>query len=205
MAWRMLMRRIPNRWMTLVGDTAQTGDPAGAAAWQDVLGPYVARRWKLTELTVNYRTPAEIMELAHRVLAEIDPEQTVPRSVRESGFAPWARRVDAVDVVDEVRRRVHAETGPGLTAVLAGHEHVAQLADLRSDTVSVLTVKESKGLEFDTVIIVEPQDLLDESPRGINDLYVALTRATQRLGIVHARPLPRALAALDDVVVAVQP
>ena len=92
MAWRMLMRRIPNRWMTLVGDTAQTGDPAGTSSWQRILEPYVAKRWKLTELTVNYRTPAEIMTSARRVLAEIDAEQTVPRSVRESGFAPWALR-----------------------------------------------------------------------------------------------------------------
>ncbi|QBJ98478.1 helicase [Rhodococcus sp. ABRD24] len=202
MAWRMLMRRIPNRWMTLVGDIAQTGDPAGSSSWQDVLAPYVAQRWKLTELTVNYRTPAEIMELAHRVLEEIDPNQTVPRSVRDSGFSPWAERVDADAVVDEVRRQVAAETGPGLTAVLAGHEHVAALADLRSDSVSVLTVKDAKGLEFDSVLIVEPQDLLDESPRGINDLYVALTRATQRLGIVHSRPLPAVLEALGDPVTA---
>ena len=201
MAWRMLMRRIPNRWMTLVGDTAQTGDPAGSSSWQDVLGPYVAQRWKLTELTVNYRTPAEIMQLAHRVLEEIDPDQTVPRSVRESGFEPWARLVDESEILREVRRRVEDETGPGLTAVLAGHDHVEQLADLRSESVSVLTVKEAKGLEFDSVIIVEPQDMLDESPRGINDLYVALTRATQRLGIVHARPLPTALRSLDASVV----
>ncbi|MQP31088.1 helicase, partial [Rhodococcus erythropolis] len=90
MAWRMLMRRIPNRWMTLVGDTAQTGDPAGTSSWQKILEPYVAKRWKLTELTVNYRTPSEIMDVAHRVLEEIDPEQSVPRSVRDSGFAPWA-------------------------------------------------------------------------------------------------------------------
>ncbi|WP_137726103.1 HelD family protein [Prescottella subtropica] len=201
MAWRMLMRRIPNRWMTLVGDTAQTGDPAGSSSWQDVLGPYVARRWKLTELTVNYRTPAEIMELAHRVLAEIDPEQTVPRSVRASGHAPWAHRVETAELLDEVRRQVAAETGPGLTAVLAGHDLVEQLADLRSESVSVLTVKDAKGLEFDTVLIVEPQDLLDESPRGMNDLYVALTRATQRLGIVHARPLPAVLDGVDAATV----
>ncbi|WP_107983831.1 3'-5' exonuclease [Rhodococcus sp. OK519] len=202
MAWRMLMRRIPNRWMTLVGDTAQTGDPAGSSSWQDVLGPYVAQRWKLTELTVNYRTPSEIMDFAHRVLAEIDPSQTVPRSVRASGHAPWAQRVDTSTVLDEVRRRVAEESGPGLTAVLAGHDHVAELADLRSESVSVLTVKDAKGLEFDSVIIVEPQNLLDESPRGMNDLYVALTRATQRLGIVHARPLPAVLGALDESVVA---
>ncbi|MGB3372726.1 MAG: helicase, partial [Rhodococcus sp. (in: high G+C Gram-positive bacteria)] len=85
MAWRMVMRRIPNRWMTLVGDVAQTGDPAGTTSWAEVLEPYVAQRWKRTELTVNYRTPSEIMTIARDVLAAIDPVQSVPRSVRDSG------------------------------------------------------------------------------------------------------------------------
>lgn len=196
MAWRMLMRRIPNRWMTLVGDTAQTGDPAGTSSWQRILEPYVAKRWKLTELTVNYRTPAEIMTTARRVLAEIDAEQTVPRSVRESGFAPWALRVAEDDLADTVRTCVSREAGPGTTVVIGGHNLVAALADLRSDSVSVLTVRDVKGLEFDSVLIAEPQDILDESPRGMNDLYVALTRATQRLGVLHSGPLPEVLTDL---------
>ncbi|MFC4605300.1 HelD family protein [Rhodococcus kronopolitis] len=196
MAWRMLMRRIPNRWMTLVGDTAQTGDPAGTSSWQTVLEPYVAQRWKLTELTVNYRTPSEIMAVAQDVLAAIDPEQTVPRSVRDSGNEPWAHRVSESEVADELRRRVADETGPGLTVVITAEDTVAEFADLASDSVSVLAVRDVKGLEFDSVLIVEPQRILDESPRGLNDLYVALTRATQRLGVVHARPLPAVLSKL---------
>jgi DNA helicase IV len=95
MAWRMVMRRIPNRWITVVGDVAQTGDPAGASSWQSMLEPYVAKRWKLTELTVNYRTPAEIMDVAADVLAAIDPASTVPRSVRETGQQPRAYAVTA--------------------------------------------------------------------------------------------------------------
>ena len=196
MAWRMLMRRIPNRWMTLVGDTAQTGDLAGTSAWQTVLGPYVAQRWKLTELTVNYRTPSEIMELAHRVLDEIDPEQSVPRSIRESGFAPWASEVPAGERVSAVRAVLDGETGPGTVAVLIPGPLVAEFADLASETVQVSTVREAKGLEFDSVVIVEPRDIVEESPRGLNDLYVALPRATPRLGMVHTRPLPEALGAV---------
>ncbi|MFC9767153.1 HelD family protein [Rhodococcus jostii] len=203
MAWRMLMRRIPNRWMTLVGDTAQTGDPAGTSSWQRILEPYVATRWKLTELTVNYRTPAEIMTSARRVLAEIDAEQTVPRSVRESGFAPWALQVSEPELADTVRTCVSRETGPGTTVVIGGHDLVAALADLRSDTVSVLTVRDVKGLEFDSVLIAEPQDILDESPRGMNDLYVALTRATQRLGVVHTKTLPAVLSELGPAEVGI--
>ncbi|NNH75708.1 AAA family ATPase [Nocardia uniformis] len=197
MAWRMVMRRIPNRWITAVGDVAQTGDPAGAASWQQVLEPYVAKRWKLTELTVNYRTPAEIMAVAADVLAEIDPDATVPRSVRDSGFAPTAHRVDAAGLRAEVERLVAAEAErPGTTAVIVSHEVVPKLAGLDGDSVRVLTVHDVKGLEFDAVILVDPSDILDESPRGLNDLYVALTRATQRLAVVHTGDLPEVLSRL---------
>ncbi|MFD4293868.1 HelD family protein [Rhodococcus sp. NPDC058505] len=199
MAWRMLMRRIPNRWMTLVGDTAQTGDPAGSSSWRAALEPYVANRWKLTELTVNYRTPSEIMAVAQDVLAAIDPAQSVPRSVRDSGNRPWAHRVPAGKVGDEVRRRVAAETGPGLVAVITGEDAVDEFTDLRSDSVSVLSVREAKGLEFDAVLIVEPDTIVGSSPRGLNDLYVAVTRATQRLGVVHTRDLPESLSKLVAV------
>ncbi|MGV9724050.1 HelD family protein [Nocardia beijingensis] len=196
MAWRMVMRRIPNRWVTVVGDVAQTGDPAGTSSWQRMLEPYVAARWKLTELTVNYRTPAEIMDIAADVLAAIDPAATAPRSVRETGVAPRAHRVEPGEVHAEVARLVAAETGPGTTAVIAPQALVARLADLAGESVRVLTVHEVKGLEFDAVYLVEPQQILDESPRGLNDLYVALTRATQRLGVVHSADLPGVLARL---------
>lgn len=196
MAWRMLMRRIPNRWMTLVGDIAQTGDPAGSSSWQQILEPYVARRWKLTELTVNYRTPAEIMRIAHNALELIDPKQTLPRSIRDSGFAPWSKRVPPEALLDEIVACIAAKSHPGLTAVIAPHDLAARWSHLDSPSVSVLTVKNAKGLEFDSVLIAEPHEILDESPRGINDLYVALTRATQRLGVVHTAPLPPVLAGL---------
>ncbi|MFD0820777.1 HelD family protein, partial [Micromonospora zhanjiangensis] len=88
MAWRLLMRRIPSRSMTLVGDVAQTGSPAGTAAWDTALEPYVGGRWRLAQLTVSYPTPAEIMALAAKVLAEIDPTLEPPRSVRETGEQP---------------------------------------------------------------------------------------------------------------------
>jgi DNA helicase IV len=197
MAWRMVMRRIPNRWVTVVGDVAQTGDPAGASSWRAVLEPYVANRWKLTELTVNYRTPAEIMAVAADVLAAIDPAAPAPRSIRESGCPPQALRVEPTAARDTVTGLVTAEAErPGITAVLAPHALVGEYAGLASDSVQVLTVPEVKGLEFDAVILVEPQGILDESPRGLNDLYVALTRATQRLSVVHTGKLPEVLSAL---------
>ncbi|WP_460727918.1 HelD family protein [Nocardia heshunensis] len=198
MAWRMVMRRIPNRWITAVGDVAQTGDPAGASSWQQVLEPYVAKRWKLTELTVNYRTPSEIMAVAGDVLAAIDPAAPAPRSVRDSGFAPTAVRVASTELADEIKRLIAAEAEqPGTTAVIVPHDLAPELAHLTDDSVRVLTVHDVKGLEFDAVILAEPQQILVESPRGLNDLYVALTRATQRLAVVHSADLPEVLHRLS--------
>lgn len=196
MAWRMVMRRIPNRWMTLVGDVAQTGDPAGTTSWSEVLEPYVAQRWKRTELTVNYRTPSEIMTVARDVLAVIDPVQSVPRSVRDSGNTPWALRVTDDALVSTLAERIAEHPRPGISVVLVPQGIIDRFAQLASDSVTVSTVKDAKGLEFDSVLIVEPADIVAESPRGMGDLYVALTRATQRLGVVHTGELPTELSAL---------
>jgi DNA helicase IV len=217
MAWRLVMRRCPTRSMTLVGDIAQTGDLAGASAWDQVLAPYVANRWRLEQLTVNYRTPAEISAVADDLLAEIEPGLAPPRSVRSTGVPPRAVAVSATALDEEVAKVTAEEAGAvgeGRTAVLAP---VARLAALRErlmgvvepgpDTpdgpadpevdltspVVVLPIGKAKGLEFDAVVLVEPAEVLAESPRGANDLYVALTRATQRLAVVHAEPLPEVL------------
>ncbi|WUI35619.1 AAA family ATPase [Nocardia sp. NBC_00416] len=198
MAWRMVMRRIPNRWITVVGDIAQTGDPAGARSWSQMLEPYVARRWKRTELTVNYRTPSEIMAVAADVLAAIDPDARVPRSVRDSGHLPRAHRVPAAQVEATLAGLLAEERGPGTAAVLAPAGQLDGLSGLASESVRVLTVTEAKGLEFDAVYLVEPHTVIAESPRGHNDLYVALTRATQRLTVVHSEDLPPELSRLTD-------
>jgi DNA helicase IV len=222
MAWRLVMRRCPTRSMTVVGDVAQTGDLAGAASWQDALGPFVAKRFRLEELTVNYRTPAEIAEVADDVLAEIDPTLTPPRSVRATGMPPRAvaahgHLVDAVDaVVAEEIGAVHRDdaeehAGEGRIAVLVPTARVTELRarllpatdpetgepDLDAPVV-VLPVSAAKGLEFDAVVLVEPAEIEAESPRGRNDLYVALTRATQRLAVVHDAPLPPVLHRLAE-------
>ncbi|MEU4314694.1 ATP-binding domain-containing protein [Nocardia sp. NPDC024068] len=190
MAWRMVMRRIPNRWITVVGDIAQTGDPAGARSWSQMLEPYVAKRWKRTELSVNYRTPAEIMAVAADVLAVIDPDARTPRSVRETGRPPRAHRAPAADIGKVLADLLAEEYGPGTAAVLGPAGLVAELSGLATESVRVLTVTEAKGLEFDAVYLVEPSSVIAESPHGRNDLYVALTRATQRLTVVHSGDLP---------------
>ena len=89
MAWRLLARRCPTRSMTIVGDVAQTGSAAGTTSWERVLQPLAGDRWRLARLTVNYRTPAEIMTAAAGLLAAIDPGQPPPQSVRQAGVPPW--------------------------------------------------------------------------------------------------------------------
>ena len=214
MAWRMLMRRVPVKSMTIVGDVAQTGDLAGLPSWDQALGRYVGDRWRLAGLTINYRTPAEVMEVAADVLAAIDPGLEVPRSVRASGVAPWRRETDEAGLADAVAGaavELAGQTGDGKLAVIVPPGRLTDLAkavatvlpqtavgadpDLTSPVV-VLTVRQAKGLEFDSVLIAEPGEMLAESPRGGSDLYVALTRATQRVGVVHTGPVPDVLARL---------
>ncbi len=198
MAWRALMRRCPSRSMTLVGDIAQTSDLAGTSAWESALAPFVADRWRISELTVNYRTPSEIMEVAADVLAKIDPALQVPRSVRSSGHPPVTvtlPRSELVGRLPELVATVAAEVGEGRLAVLVADQDFdlvrAALPDAAagedpdlSHRIVVLEVRQAKGLEFDAAVVVEPDRIVGESARGLNDLYVALTRATQRLMII---------------------
>jgi DNA helicase IV len=214
MAWRLLMRRTPSRSMTVVGDVAQTSELAGTTTWDQVFEPYVAQRWRLAELTVNYRTPAEVMTVAADVLAAVDPSLQPPRSVRSGGVEPWAARVAPAELADSlieaVRREVaevedgrlgilvpdgrEAELGRALTAVLP-EAVVGEQPDLLNQIV-LMTVRQAKGLEFDAVIVVQPDEIIAESPRGLSDLYVAVTRATRRLSVLHTAELPKVLDAL---------
>lgn len=208
MMWRLLMRRCPSRSMTLVGDVAQVGSAAGASSWAEVLDPYVAGRWRQEELTVNYRTPAQVMQVATDTLTAAGVYAPTPDSVREGDWPPVARRVPPGDhgaVAAAVRDEL-ARLGGGRMAVVtaAGADealHDALAAALPpgsvgsgrttlDNSVSVLAVPAVKGLEFDVVVVVEPAEILDGSARGANDLYVALTRPTQRLVVVHSRELP---------------
>ncbi|MYS36941.1 MULTISPECIES: UvrD-helicase domain-containing protein [unclassified Streptomyces] len=198
MAWRLLMRRSPTRSMTLVGDPAQTSEEAGVGSWQEILAPYVGDRYEHVRLGVNYRTPAEVMEVAAKVLRAEDPSFEPPGSVRSTGEVPWVR--DAGDDLAGAVARAVDELTPdeGRLAVIAPRELHEEIAaplegvepgaepDL-TRTVVLLGPRQAKGLEFDHVLVVEPGRF------GTSDLYVALTRATQRLGILHREPLPASL------------
>ncbi|SDT79173.1 DNA helicase IV [Actinoplanes derwentensis] len=226
MAWRLLMRRCPSRSITAVGDVAQTSELAGTTTWEQVFEPYVAQRWRMVELSVNYRTPAEVMAVAADVLAAVDPALRPPRSVRSSGVAPWARRVSspghtahaadtghaalAAELIAEVRKEaalieegrlgvlvpesLESVLGPELVAAVPGAA-VGEQPDLLNHVV-LMTVRQAKGLEFDSVLVVAPDEIIAESPRGLSDLYVAVTRATRRLGVLHTADLPKVLSAL---------
>ncbi len=198
MAWRLLMRRSPTRSMTLVGDPAQTSEAGGVGSWEGILAPYVEDRWEHHRLGVNYRTPAEVMEVAAAVVRDAHPGFEPPSSVRATGVKPWARAAAdlpaaTAEAVEELTpeegrlaviapRELHRALAARLDGVTAGAE-----PDLTHQVV-LLDPRQAKGLEFDSVLVVEP------GRYGTSDLYVALTRATQRLGVLHSEPLPEPLA-----------
>ena len=199
MAWRMVFRRSPNRWMTLVGDPAQTGNPGGVDSWAEALSPFVADRWQLHQLTVNYRTPKDIADLAAPLLHEIDPTQPVPLALRESGTGVRYLPVEGAELGSKVQAAVEQArelTGEeGLIGVITTRPEPLQAAlsestDASGAEVVFVDTAAAKGLEFDEVVLVEPADIVEASPQGLNDLYVAMTRATQGLTVVHARELP---------------
>ncbi|WP_372453658.1 HelD family protein [Acrocarpospora catenulata] len=187
MAWRMVLRRVPTRSMTVVGDVGQTGSPAGARSWEDMLGGFV--RWREERLTVNYRTPKEIMDAAARLV----PDLPAPESVRQ-GEPPRSIEVTPATLQEVLHALITA--AEGRTAVITDAERYAETAALLPEAVTLdpldspvalLTVTGSKGLEFDEVIVVAPEEMANR------DLYVAMTRATRRLTLLHQGELPAVL------------
>jgi len=186
MDWRVLMRRCPGRSFTVVGDLAQRRSAAGATSWDTMLEPYVPGRWVYRSLSVNYRTPAEIMNVAAALLAEFAPGVQPPESVRACGVQPWSRRVTEDELPAVIDEFVRAEAGREGTSVVIGPPGVP----------GAVAPSQTKGLEFDAVLVVEPERILADGPRGAAELYVALTRATQRLSVLHLGPLPQSLTGL---------
>jgi DNA helicase IV len=205
MQWRMIMRRVRGRSLTIVGDLAQRSGPV-ARSWEQLLPPELhhARR---QDLTVNYRSPSEVHALALKVLAAFAPDVAGSTAIRASGHAP---RFDAVTdigaalepVIDEALGLVGGQIAliasvtrvdelRGMLDTLAALE---ALEALDADRVHLMAPRDAKGLEFDAVILVEPSQIW-ERPGGPAELYIALTRATQRLIVLHEQPLPPVLAA----------
>ncbi len=222
MQLRMLARRSLSGSMTVVGDIAQATGPWAPTSWGQVVEHLPARRgWRLAELSVNYRTPAEIMVLAGRILEQAAPGMRPPEPARSSGEEPRLVAVErpagsslpSAGVPAAVTDAVSAELGRlgtsgGTLGVLAASsllrpvaEHLAAAGVVFGEAaagaldapVSLLSVADAKGLEFDVVVVVEPKRIVAESPQGLRALYVAVTRATQRLHVVHSEGLPEAM------------
>jgi DNA helicase IV len=220
MQWRVLARRNPLRSFTIVGDMAQGSSPAAARTWDDVVGALARRRrgrapqvpieHRIEHLTVNYRTPRQIVDEAGRFADDAGLHVTETRAVRDgdpvehiTATRPEVLRV-VVDRVAEERTRI----GSGTIGVIVPDVQVAVVraalaeagADVRSlgsprpGSVTVLTGAEAKGLEFDGVVLVDPDGVGADSARAAAAVYVAMTRPTRRLVVVDVADERRAAA-----------
>jgi len=195
MQWRMLRRRGAGASWTIVGDPAQSSWPdaeESTRALQELVGTAPVRRFRMS---TNYRSPAEVFDLAAAVVVRAYPEADLPRAVRSTGVNPRllvaedgtleARAVDAVrDLLAEVAGTVGVICPP--TARDRVRDVLAAAALPGAGRLAVVTSLESKGLEYDGVLVVRPDQVVAESPGGVRALYVALTRPTQRLVTLDA-------------------
>ncbi len=219
MAWRMLLRRCPTRSMTIAGDVAQTSTAAGARSWQRMLDPVLKGSWRLSELTVNYRTPAAVADAAQRVAVAAGLPVTALTSAREVPGSIAVRRVNRLEeaVAAEAEEALATLTASdaggaidegGRVAVIAATERVDALRHLLSRSavghalrptgsgsmldarLAVMSPRASKGLEFDVVVLVEPSEV---ARAAAGDLYVAMTRPTRALRVLASGALPAGL------------
>ncbi|SDU95226.1 DNA helicase IV [Microlunatus sagamiharensis] len=188
MQWRMLRRRGASASWTIVGDGAQSSWPDAAEAdraLREIIGTAPVRRFRMS---TNYRSPAEVFDLASRVVVEAYPEADLPTAVRSTGVEPLLAVAQDLrrDVVEQVRALLGQVDGT-VGVVCPPSRRDTVLADLEgaaldgADRIAVVTSLESKGLEYDGVLVVTPDDVVAESPGGVRSLYVSLTRPTQRL------------------------
>ncbi|MGW7064252.1 HelD family protein [Streptomyces sp. NPDC054904] len=212
---RALRRRCAvNGSMTVLGDLAQATGPHIPEGW-DSLGTLLSDDgdWRVAELNTSYRVPAEIMDFVAPLARTIAPTLPYPRAVREAGedavravaTEPW-KLLD--DTVTQVTRLVGSSDGNTLRSVAVivpddsdWLDAISRRIDQHEDigpqhrgAVSVLAATHAKGMEYDHVLVVEPATIADRGPAGLRQLYVALTRSTQSLTILHTAPLPAVLA-----------
>jgi len=192
-----ISRRAIDGSLTILGDVAQATGPVVHRSWADV-EPFLPDETELEieELRHAYRVPAEIMELALPLLDVIAPEVERPLAFRPGGTPPRVVRVSVEEVVTRALQEALAlARQEGLLAVILPDPLVPEFASASAyeDGIPLLSPRRAKGLEFDHVVVVEPA-LIAEGETGLRELYVALTRPTRTLVVVHARPLPGALS-----------
>ena len=197
MQWRMLRRRGPSASWTIVGDPAQSAWPEAAEAERAITEMVGASPIRHFRMSTNYRSPAEVFDLAARVVQAAYPQADRPRAVRSVGTAPRLAvagpnglAASAADEVADLLSEVEGTVGvivpqPRLAALTA---ELTALGLLPSDRVRVVSPTGSKGLEYDAVLVVEPDEIVATAPGGVRALYVALTRPTQRLVTLDAAP-----------------
>lgn len=209
-ALRCIGRRSPTHSLTVLGDLAQSTTPAGQRDWEVALGHLQASAREIAHLTIGYRVPAPILDVANRLLPHTRVPTAASRSVREDGEPPAVRVVATADLVravaDEVRVVRHRHRNTGVVAPVELHVALAnalataglrasdRVHDLGADDVPLFHAEAVKGLEFDGVVVVNPHQIFDGSALGARLLYVAMTRAVQALHIVSDAPLPAAVA-----------
>ena len=197
MQLRMVGRRARDGALTILGDVAQATGAVTYSGWGEVL-PFLpgGSEADVEELRHAYRVPREIMDFSLPLLDVIAPGIERPVAYRTGAAPPLVRRV----AEDELLREAYHEAErlareEGLVALIVADELVepALQAENAFEGVPLLTARDAKGLEFDHVIVVEPA-LVAAREQGLRELYVALTRPTKTLVVVHARPLPQLLS-----------
>jgi DNA helicase IV len=177
MQLKMASRRSLNGSMTVVGDIAQATGALAPDDWDEVLAHLPDRKpARVVGLSVGYRIPAQIMELANRVMAAATPGLRAPTSGSVAVVAPD----DRCDAISDALAAAGVEHGRAATTGL-------------DQSLTVVPVSVVKGLELDAVVVVEPAEIVGADEHGLRALYVALTRSTQRLSVVHRDPLPDAM------------
>jgi DNA helicase IV len=211
-----IARRSRNGWMTVLGDLAQATSPYALGSWNEVADHLYRAdvRADLAELRLGYRLPTEVHEVAMRLLRQIAPGLATPEAVRPSGQDVIVEEAAADGLVAKVVATIRSFLGTGLIGVItpeAVRDELTAALDAEglfwapelqpaAAPIVVLAAEAAKGLEFDNVVVVEPDAILEEhGETGQRALYVALTRCTRRLAVAHSRPLPDALR-LDEPV-----
>jgi DNA helicase IV len=206
---RVIARRSEHGSVTVLGDLAQGTAAWSAADWQDTLGHLGKAGAAVVPLTVGFRVPASVVALANRLLPALAVAVPEAVSLRRDGDLSIVPVAEPSDLDAETLVEVTAALGhEGSVAVIAADAAVDRLrahlaaAGIESATpdevesearVTVVPATVAKGLEYDHVIVHEPADIVSAEPRGLNRLYVVLTRAVSRLSVLHAKPLPAPL------------
>ncbi|GAA2327029.1 ATP-dependent DNA helicase [Dactylosporangium salmoneum] len=192
MQWRMVGRRGPHATWTIVGDPAQAAWADAAEADKAMESAVGTRRRSAFTLTTNYRNSAEIFAVAARVIRAAQPDIELPTAVRSSGVAPVETVTDDLETAVREAAKTLLDQVEGTVGVITPtarrSEIAAWLSGLAPERLQTVGALDSKGMEYDGVLVVEPADIRDEARTGFRTLYVALSRATQRLTTVGTRP-----------------